>query len=254
MSGLQVSGGPVGGILARIAVVGLAALVAACASPKQTASYNVSPAMVAMYAPVEAEPHRVPAVAVNKINPVYLRQQVPTPPNIRAAPGTIVVDPANRFLYLVEAGGTSMRYGIGVGKQGFSWAGTAVIKDKQAWPKWFPPKEMQQRDRYARRYANGMDGGLKNPLGARALYLYVGEKDTLYRLHGTSEQASIGRAVSSGCIRLFNQDIIDLYNRVPLGTKVVVIGPQNAPAPPGDDSAPIQVGSAASSKPSGDPI
>lgn len=245
MSGLRVSGGLGGVVLGRITVVGLSALVAACASPKQTARYDASPAMVAMYAPIESEPHRIPAVAVNKINPIYLRQEVPTPPHIRAAPGTIVVDPTNRFLYLVEAGGTSMRYGIGVGKQGFSWTGTATIKDKQAWPKWFPPKEMQQRDGYARRYADGMDGGLKNPLGSRALYLYVGDKDTLYRLHGTSEQASIGKAVSSGCIRLFNQDIIDLYNRVPLGTKVIVLGPQNAPASPGDGDAPIQVGSAA---------
>jgi lipoprotein-anchoring transpeptidase ErfK/SrfK len=127
-----------------------------------------------------------------------------------------------------------------------------VIKDKQEWPKWFPPEEMQQRDFRARWFANGMDGGLRNPLGARALYLYQGDKDTLYRLHGTSDQASIGRAVSSGCIRLFNQDIIDLYNRVPLGTKVIVLGPQSSP--PGDDSAPVQVGSASRSRPATGPI
>jgi lipoprotein-anchoring transpeptidase ErfK/SrfK len=217
----------------------LAAVLAGCASsPSQTAKSDVDPAAVAMYAPVETEPHRVPAVAVNLVDPRYIRQEVATPANIRAAPGTIVVDPANRFLYLVEAGGKSMRYGIGVGKQGFSWSGTAVIKNKQQWPKWFPPQEMQQRDRRARVYASGMDGGLKNPLGARALYLYVGDKDTLYRLHGTSEQASIGRAVSSGCIRLFNQDIIDLYDRVPIGTKVIVLGPQNAES--GGDNASIQ--------------
>lgn len=245
MSGLRVSGGPVDRILGRFAVVGLAVLLAACASAPKTATYDVSPATAAMYAPVKAEAHAIPAVAVNKINPIYLRQEVPTPPHIRAEPGTIVVDPANRFLYLVQAGGMSLRYGIGVGKQGFSWSGTAVIKDKQEWPKWFPPKEMQQRDRRARRFADGMDGGLTNPLGARALYLYVGDKDTLYRLHGTNEQASIGKAVSSGCIRLFNQDIIDLYNRVPLGTQVVVLGPQSAPATPGVDNAPIQVGSTA---------
>lgn len=196
--------------------------------------------MVAMYAPVESEAHRVPAVAVNRVDPRYLRQEVATPAHVSASPGSIVVDPTNRFLYLVEAGGKSMRYGIGVGKQGFAWTGTAVIKDKQEWPKWFPPKEMQERDARARRYADGMDGGLSNPLGARALYLYVGDKDTLYRLHGTSEQASIGRAVSSGCIRLFNQDIIDLYSRVPLGTQVTVLGPQQPS--PGGENAPIQVG------------
>lgn len=208
--------------------------------------------MVAMYAPVESEPHRIPAVAVNRVDPRYLRQEVPTPPHIRAAPGTIVVDPTNRFLYLVQTGGKSMRYGIGVGKAGFSWSGTAVIKDKQQWPKWFPPEEMQQRDFRARWYANGMDGGLRNPLGARALYLYQGDKDTLYRLHGTSEQSSIGRAVSSGCIRLFNQDIIDLYNRVPLGTKVIVLEPENAP--PGSGGEMVQVGSAAGARSAADAI
>jgi lipoprotein-anchoring transpeptidase ErfK/SrfK len=256
MSELRIGGRPFGRKIGSAAVVALAVSLAACASPKRTISmtptYKATPATVAMYAPVETEPHRIPAVAVNKVNPIYLRQQVPTPPNIRAEPGTIVVDPANRFLYLVQAGGTSMRYGIGVGKQGFSWTGTAVIKDKQEWPKWFPPKEMQERDLRARQYADGMDGGLENPLGARALYLYVGDKDTLYRLHGTAEQASIGRAVSSGCIRLFNQDIIDLYQRVPLGTQVVVLGPQNVPAD--DPNAPIQVGTAPATNPAGNAI
>jgi len=242
MSEIRVSGGPLTLTVGRTAAIGVAVFLSACASPQRTATpnYRVDPATVSMYAPVETEPYRVPAVAVRKVDPRYLRQQVPTPATITAEPGTIVVDPANRFLYLVEAGGMSMRYGIGVGKQGFSWTGTAVIKDKQEWPKWFPPKEMQERDDRARRYADGMEGGLDNPLGARALYLYVGDKDTLYRLHGTNEQASIGNAVSSGCIRLFNQDIIDLYNRVPMGTKVVVLGPQFAP--PGTPNAPIQVG------------
>jgi lipoprotein-anchoring transpeptidase ErfK/SrfK len=239
MSGVRQNKFPTGPVFGRAAAIVLAIAVSGCAAPRQTATYNVSPQTVAMYAPVQTEPHRIPAVAVNKVDPKYLRQEVTTPPNIRAAPGTIVVDPTNRFLYLVQAGGTSMRYGIGVGKQGFSWTGTAEIKDKQEWPKWFPPKEMQERDWRARRYADGMEGGTKNPLGARALYLYVGDKDTLYRLHGTSEQASIGRAVSSGCIRLFHQDIIDLYDRVPLGTKVVVLSPPNAQP---SDNPLIQVG------------
>ena len=195
-----------------------------------------------MYAPVEDGPYRIPAVKVQKVDPRYLRQEVATPANIRAKPGTIVVDPHNRFLYLVGTGGTSMRYGIGVGKQGFAWAGEAVIRDKQEWPKWFPPKEMQARDWRARRYADGMDGGIKNPLGARALYLYQGDKDTLYRLHGTRDQSSIGKAVSSGCIRLFNQDAIDLYNRVPLDTKVVVLGGPSAPQPGNENPTPIRVG------------
>lgn len=241
MSQLRVSDEPFQRWPGRGAMLALATLLAACAaSPRQSVTYYVSPETAAKYASVQTELHPIPAVAVNKVNPIYLRQEVPTPPNIRAEPGTIVVDPANRFLYLVQTGGTSLRYGIGVGRQGFSWYGTAEIKDKQEWPKWFPPKEMQVRDRRARQYAQGMDGGLDNPLGARALYLYVGDQDTLYRLHGTSEQASIGRAVSSGCIRLLNQDIIDLYNRVPLGTKVVVLGPSTAP--PGDANAQIHVG------------
>lgn len=256
MSEFWIGGQPFGWRIGSAAVIALAALLAGCASPKRTISttptYKTTSAMVAMYAPVESEPHRIPAVAVDKVNPIYLRQQVPTPPHIRAKPETIVVDPANRFLYLVQAGGTSMRYGIGVGKQGFSWTGTAVIKDKRAWPKWFPPKEMQERDLRARSYADGMEGGLDNPLGARALYLYVGNEDTLYRLHGTAEQTSIGRAVSSGCIRLFNQDVIDLYQRVPLGTRVVVLGPQNVPAD--DPKAPIQVGTAPATNPVGNAI
>ena len=123
MSRLRLSGRPVGRMLAHTTVLGLVALLAACASPSQTTSsnYKHSPAMVAMYAPVESEAHRVPAVAVNRVDPRYLRQEVATPAHVSASPGSIVVDPSNRFLYLVEAGGKSMRYGIGVGKQGFSW-------------------------------------------------------------------------------------------------------------------------------------
>ena len=116
-----------------------------------------------------------------------------------------------------------MRYGIGIGRQGFSWSGRARVGDKQEWPKWFPPKEMREREPELEQYAGGMEPGLQNPLGARALYLYQGKKDTLYRLHGTSEVDSIGRAVSSGCIRLLHQDIIDLHRRVPIGAEVIVV-------------------------------
>jgi lipoprotein-anchoring transpeptidase ErfK/SrfK len=210
--------------------MGASIALAACAGPQRTAStnYKVDPAVVAMYAPVETEPFRIPAAPVRKIPPQYYRQVVQTPPSIAEPPGTIVVDPQNKFLYLTQAGGTSMRYGIGVGREGFSWSGEAVIKDKQHWPKWFPPKEMVARDPKAAPYANGMDGGIDNPLGARALYLWQGDKDTLFRLHGTAEPMSIGHAVSSGCVRLLNQDIMDLYERVPLGTRVVVLGGPNA--------------------------
>ena len=139
------------------------------------------------------------------------------------APGTIVVDPGQRFLYLVQADGRARRYGIGVGREGFGWSGTATIGMKREWPKWYPPVEMQARDERARQYANGMDGGTDNPLGARAMYLFQDGKDTLYRIHGTNEPQSIGKAVSSGCIRMLNADVIDLYDRVPIGTKVVVL-------------------------------
>jgi lipoprotein-anchoring transpeptidase ErfK/SrfK len=151
-----------------------------------------------------------------------LRRQVVDYPS-REAPGTIIIDTSNTRLYYVLGGGRAVRYGIGVGREGFAWSGTAVVHDKSAWPKWFPPPEMVARDPKVAPYANGMDGGIKNPIGARALYLWQGNKDTLFRLHGTNEPSSIGHAVSSGCIRLLNQDIIDLYDRVPIGTKVVVL-------------------------------
>lgn len=141
-------------------------------------------------------------------------------------PGTIVVDTAGRYLYLVTSDTTAIRYGIGVGRQGFSWAGRAVIRRKAKWPRWTPPEEMVARDAEAAKWASGMPGGPTNPLGARALYLFQGKVDTLYRIHGTFQVSSIGKAVSSGCIRLLNADIADLYERVPLGTPVVVLSPR----------------------------
>lgn len=138
-------------------------------------------------------------------------------------PGTIVIDTASKYLYLVLKGGKAMRYGIGVGRQGFSWAGRAIIRRKAKWPTWTPPAAMVARDEFAAKWAGGMPGGPTNPLGARALYLYKGNRDTLYRIHGTTVPSSIGRAVSSGCIRMLNADVADLYERVPVGTEVVVL-------------------------------
>jgi lipoprotein-anchoring transpeptidase ErfK/SrfK len=138
-------------------------------------------------------------------------------------PGTIVIDTASKYLYLVLKGGKAMRYGIGVGRQGFSWAGTATIRRKAKWPTWTPPAAMVARDEFAAKWAGGMPGGPANPLGARALYLYKGNRDTLYRIHGTTVPSSIGKAVSSGCIRMLNADVADLYERVPVGTEVVVL-------------------------------
>ena len=213
-------------LAAGLAALGVLALLGGCTTvsgPQFAAERPVDPAMVAMYAAVEDGPVVVPAIDVRRVDPQFLRQIVTLPPQIQERPGTIVVDPSNRFLYLVQEDGQALRYGIGVGRQGFGWAGEATIHNKQEWPKWFPPVEMMARDEKAAQYADGMDGGLDNPLGARALYLWQGKQDTLYRLHGTNDPASIGKAMSSGCIRMFNQDIIDLYGRVPVGTKVVVL-------------------------------
>ncbi|MEM1040859.1 MAG: L,D-transpeptidase [Pseudomonadota bacterium] len=164
------------------------------------------------------------AIPVEKIDKRLYRQQVRYRTKYKA--GTIVVDTKARFLYLVQRGGTAMRYGIGVGRQGFSWSGTATVGWKAKWPKWTPPEEMIARRPKLEKWSyrnGGMPGGIRNPLGARALYLMQGGKDTLFRLHGTPNWASIGTAASSGCIRLINQDVIDLYERVPNGSKVVVL-------------------------------
>ena len=156
-----------------------------------------------------------------KVDPKYMPQQVRFS---GYAPGTIVVDPHNRFLYLVETFGRARRYGVGVGKAALSWSGTARIKKKAEWPSWRPTDNMIRREpgKYAR-YAKGVPGGPNNPLGARALYLFEGNRDTYYRIHGTTQPWTIGTASSNGCIRMVNEHVIDLYERVPIGTKVVVL-------------------------------
>ena len=138
----------------------------------------------------------------------------------REPPGTIVIDTATRHLYYTQPNGQALQYGIGVGRQGFAWHGVAKVQRKAEWPDWVPPADMVKRrpDLPAR-----MTGGIENPLGARALYLFQGNRDTLFRIHGTNEPDTIGKAVSSGCIRMMNADVIDLYRRVPVGTKVVVL-------------------------------
>jgi lipoprotein-anchoring transpeptidase ErfK/SrfK len=175
-----------------------------------------------MYAELQDNGFTIPAIDTTTIDQRYLRQIVdfPTPYII----GTIVVDPGAKFLYLIQEHGRALRYGIGVGREGFGWSGVATIRRKAIWPTWTPPAEMIARDPLVAQHAGGMPGGLDNPLGARALYLYQGNRDTLYRLHGTSDPRSIGRAVSSGCVRLLNHDIIDLHRRTPIGTNVQVLG------------------------------
>ena len=137
-----------------------------------------------------------------------------------ARPGTITIDTEHRTLYLSQAGGTAIRYDVGVGREGFEWAGTAKIARKAEWPGWTPPAAMLRRRPDLPRH---MAGGIDNPLGARAMYLYSGKGDTGYRIHGSNEPDTIGQAVSSGCIRMLNADVEDLYNRVGVGTQVTVL-------------------------------
>ena len=209
-----------------LAPLGLLLLVSACSGGGIDPGVGSFPSSI--YDQVVDNGVTIPAVPLtgpNSLNPQFVRREVATPGSLPAEPvGTIIVDTPARYLYLTEANGMSMRYGIGVGREGFAWAGTATIQNKAIWPTWTPPAEMLARDPTSRPYANGMPGGIDNPLGARAMYLYQGGQDTLYRLHGTTEAWTIGQSVSSGCIRILDQDVIDLYNRVPIGTKVVVIG------------------------------
>jgi lipoprotein-anchoring transpeptidase ErfK/SrfK len=151
----------------------------------------------------------------------FRRQQVtigtPKPP------GSVVVDPEHRFLYFILGDDQAIRYGVGVGREGFAWSGNATIAMKRRWPRWLPPESMVQRDPRAQPWANGMPGGPENPLGARALYLQANGVDTLYRIHGTNDPSSIGKAMSSGCVRMLNEDVADLFERVKLGTPVTVL-------------------------------
>jgi lipoprotein-anchoring transpeptidase ErfK/SrfK len=152
------------------------------------------------------------------MDPIYLPQEVAYSGTEK--PGTIIIDTVQNFLFLVEEGGKARRYGVGTGKPGFEWAGTHKITQKRQWPDWRPPAEMRARERAKGRHLPvHMAGGSENPLGARALYL----GSTLYRIHGTNQPWTIGQAVSSGCIRMRNEDVVELYERVGVGTKVVVM-------------------------------
>jgi lipoprotein-anchoring transpeptidase ErfK/SrfK len=176
-----------------------------------------------MYGPVEDGGFSLPAVPFEKIDPVYYRQRVYDPTG--ETPGTVVVDTPSHLLYVVEPGGTAMRYGVGIGREGFAWQGEGVIQWRKAWPHWKPPNEMVARQPELAKWSianGGMPPGLQNPLGARALYIFQNGEDTLYRLHGNPDWTSIGRSVSSGCVRLINQDVIDLYSRVPGKARIVV--------------------------------
>lgn len=165
--------------------------------------------------------YQLPSIPIYKVDSKYHRQIVRYETSEKA--GTIIVDTSNKFLYFVLPESKAVRYGIGVGRQGFEWRGNARVAAKREWPTWTPPSEMIGRQPELAKWRGGMPPGLTNPLGARALYLFNGSGDSGYRLHGTPEWSSIGKAMSSGCIRLMNQDIIDLYDRASVGAKVIVL-------------------------------
>lgn len=195
--------------------------------------YDASEADHRNYAALEREKFPLKAVELGRLDPRFRRQQVAYATTEPA--GTIVVDTPNRYLYLVTGQNRAIRYGIEVGREGFGWSGTATIARKAEWPKWTPPAEMVARDPRTRPFAQGMPGGPENPLGARALYLYQDGRDTLYRIHGGGRPATLGKATSSGCIRLLDHDAIDLFTRAPVGTRTVVLPDpvlSNAPVKP----------------------
>ncbi len=210
---------PLRAVILLAATLGLAA----CGAPSTPVASNSGPsaAVVARYQAVEDDGRVIPAVSSGYLTGYNPRKTVIyTGPE---APGTIVVDPHARVLYYVQEDGLALRYGIAVGREGRGFTGNAVIRDKREWPRWTPTRNMIRTDpEIYKPYAKGMEGGLDNPLGARALYLYRGGRDTFYRIHGTNNVSTIGRATSAGCIRLFNQDILDLYERTDSGTPVLV--------------------------------
>ena len=214
-----------------VAAIGL--MLGGCAPPRGVPSAAgfypfAAPEFASAYGPVFDQGHAIPALDLTRIDPALLRQHTRFAGPYR--PGTIVVNVGERRLYLVQPGGVATRYAVGVGREeALNFHGSAVIGRKAEWPRWSPTADMIRRKPIYAHYTSGLPGGINNPLGARALYLYRGNQDTDFRLHGTNEPETIGTKVSSGCIRLFNHDIIDLYNRVPVGAPVVVL--QEAPEP-----------------------
>ncbi|WP_306145674.1 L,D-transpeptidase [Roseibium sp. MMSF_3412] len=209
--------------LAALTLAGCSTTTSRAPAPVQPQP-QVDASFLQNYGPRPQEEFPLPAINPKVLAPEFRRQRVAYRTDEK--PGTVVVDTSSFYLYLVEPSGTAMRYGVGLGRQGFEWSGRARIAWKRPWPTWTPPEEMIAREPHLAPYSaenGGMQPGLGNPLGARALYIFQGNVDTLYRLHGTNEPASIGKAVSSGCVRLINQDVIDLYDRVRSGADIVVV-------------------------------
>lgn len=204
--------------LSTLALAGCA--TTASTVPTGPVRHPVPADVQAMYGPVYDEPYPLRAADMSLVDPLYWRQQVIDPTGEK--PATIVVDTANRFLYHVGDDGLAMRYGVGIGRDGFAWSGRAHIAYKRAWPRWTPPSEMIDRQPELEPYRRGMEPGIDNPLGARTLYIHQGNVDTIYRIHGNPDERSIGQAVSSGCVRLLQQDIIHLHDAVKVGSTLVV--------------------------------
>ncbi|MEF3048755.1 L,D-transpeptidase [Pseudotabrizicola sp. L79] len=206
-----------------------AALLSACAPARPVAELPEAapdwPPLPARYGAVQGEPYPVPAVPEGVVAPHLWRQEVPNP-FPQEVQGTIIVNPLAGFLYLVQDADRALRYGAGTGAEAFAWTGAARLQFARKWPVWKAPDTMIARRPEFAPYSvanGGMPPGPGNPLGARALYLFQNGQDTLYRIHGACEPEYLGKAVSSGCIRLLDQDAIDLYDRAPHGAKVVVL-------------------------------
>ncbi|OCK53774.1 L,D-transpeptidase [Bradyrhizobium sp. LMTR 3] len=205
-------------ILSRFAAAAFGALAIGATASSAPATAAPLPLFPFFLPQIEAAPPPVAAAPEEGERfelPARLRRQVVNY-YTREAPGTIIIDTPNTYLYLVLGNGQAMRYGIGIGRDGFTWSGTQTITRKAEWPAWTPPPQMIARQPYLPRH---MTGGPGNPLGARAMYL----GGTIYRIHGTNDPSTIGTRVSSGCLRLTNEDVIDLYSRVSVGTKVIVL-------------------------------
>jgi lipoprotein-anchoring transpeptidase ErfK/SrfK len=201
------------GSAVSVGVLGLAGCMSTDARLRREAA--------ALYGPVPDEKFPIPATDISKVEPKYFRQTVRY--ESKEAPGTIIVDPANYYVYRIEGEGNATRYGANVGRDGFLWSGEAYVGRKAEWPTWTPPKEMIQREPRAAKYAGGMPGGPDNPLGARTLYLYQDGVYTLYTIYASRYPQTIGTNLTSGCTGLLTQDMVHLYDRTQVDTKVIVL-------------------------------
>lgn len=211
-----------GSLSRRTFLIGSASLaalgLAGCASTGSSMSMAEAERV---YGPLPNERFPVPAVNLNKLNPKYMRRTVRY--DSKEAVGTIIVDPRNYYVYRIEGDGLATRYGANIGRAGFLWSGEAYIGRKAEWPVWTPPKEMIARQPEVAKYAGGMAPGLENPLGARTLYLYQDGRYTLFTIYSTIMPETIGKGVTSGCVGLLTQDMMDLYAKTPVDTKVIVL-------------------------------